>query len=254
MEKSANPQLPVVLDIEICHTSDRERKDKYRHEARELKRGWFVDISPFTGGKIMVESLSDDMVTIEFNNEKRTLRLGDVWTDGPFRIYNPIDSSDNGYVTVSYHRLTFWEYMIWLMDRILNVHEKSLHPIILSTVDDEEKVLGLLNFEIETGNVGLYPLKAFLSACKNWHTGKILRKGQFESILLEGIEKGALAPDDVEGWDWLKIASDTNDPSEFMSDMERYYDLLASAAEAGNTDALDIMNEIWPPEQIIEED
>ena len=39
-----------------------------------------------------------------------------------------------------------------------------------------------------------------------------------------------------------------------MTDMDRYYDLLASAAEEGNEDALDIMNTIWPPEQLIEED
>lgn len=45
-----------------------------------------------------------------------------------------------------------------------------------------------------------------------------------------------------------------NDPEEFMTDMERYYDILATAAEEGNEIALDIMNTIWEPEQIIEED
>lgn len=39
-----------------------------------------------------------------------------------------------------------------------------------------------------------------------------------------------------------------------MTDMERYYDILAKAAEEGNEIALDIMNTIWEPEQIIEED
>ena len=45
-----------------------------------------------------------------------------------------------------------------------------------------------------------------------------------------------------------------NDPEEFMTDMERYYDILATADEEGNEIALDIMNAIWEPEQIIEED
>lgn len=91
-------------------------------------------------------------------------------------------------------------------------------------------------------------------ASNNWHSAKILRLGLFQDILLEGIEKGALAPDDAQGWEWLKVAAESNDPSEFMPDMEHYYDLLASAAEAGDTNALDIMNEVWPTEQIIEED
>ena len=82
----------------------------------------------------------------------------------------------------------------------------------------------------------------------------MVRMSQFRQILLEGIDCGALAPDDDAGWEWLYAAAECNDPQEFMTDMDRYYDLLASAAEEGNEDALDIMNTIWPPEQIIEED
>ncbi len=153
-----------------------------------------------------------------------------------------------------YNQQSAREEALRLLERIVKIHEESRHSIILSTVDDEQRVIDLLDKEIGRGSVGLYPLKALLSACNNWHTCKILRMGQFQSILLEGVDDGSLAPDDDEGWEWLRVAADTNDPAEFMPDMERYYDLLASAAEAGNTDALDLMNEIWPPEQIIEED
>lgn len=50
------------------------------------------------------------------------------------------------------------------------------------------------------------------------------------------------------------MAATNNDPNEFIDDKDLYYDLLATAAEEGCDEARDIMNEIWPPEQIIEED
>ncbi len=42
--------------------------------------------------------------------------------------------------------------------------------------------------------------------------------------------------------------------AELVEDKFALYDLLADEAEAGNYVALDLMDEIWPPEQIIEED
>lgn len=246
--------LPIVFDISQVHSADPEREDLNRFFFTELKPGWFVDMTFGPSGKIRVDSVAEESVTISFLNETKTLSLGDTWTTVPLKIYNPIDSSDDATVTISFHRLTFWEYVTWLMDRIIPIHKKSHHAIILSSTKYEQKVQDLISESIADGNVGLYPLKALLMASNNWYTTKILRLGLFQDILLEGIEKGALAPDDAQGWEWLKVAAESNDPSEFMPDMERYYDLLASAAEAGDTNALDIMNEVWPPEQIIEED
>ena len=42
--------------------------------------------------------------------------------------------------------------------------------------------------------------------------------------------------------------------ADLVEDKFALYDLLATEAERGNATALDLMNEIWPPEQIIEED
>lgn len=39
-----------------------------------------------------------------------------------------------------------------------------------------------------------------------------------------------------------------------MLDYERLYDFLMTAAEAGNDLALEILLDIWPPEEEIEED
>ena len=40
----------------------------------------------------------------------------------------------------------------------------------------------------------------------------------------------------------------------FKEKLNHYYDILCTAAEAGNNIALNLMNTIWEPEQIIEED
>ena len=76
----------------------------------------------------------------------------------------------------------------------------------------------------------------------------------FRHILLEGIDKGCLAPDQEEAWDWMEAAAGNNDPAEFMDDTERWYDILMTATEEGNTIARDIMDRIWEPEQTIDED
>ena len=54
--------------------------------------------------------------------------------------------------------------------------------------------------------------------------------------------------------EWIGSAATNNDPEEFIDDKTLYYDLLSSAAESGITVALDIMDRIWEPENIIEED
>lgn len=76
----------------------------------------------------------------------------------------------------------------------------------------------------------------------------------FQDILLEGIGKGALAPDDQLGWSWMHTAAINNDPALFMADTDRYYDLLMEAVANGNEDARDIMDQIWEPENCQEED
>lgn len=147
-----------------------------------------------------------------------------------------------------------WSEIGRLYERITEAHRTAGGSVMAATADAEERVLSLIDREIASGEAGAYVIKAHLASCNNWYTGVIARISQFRQILLEGIEHGALAPDDDAGWEWLYAAAECNDPQEFMSDIDRYYDLLASAAEEGNEDALDIMNTIWPPEQLIEED
>ncbi len=255
-----DPLLPIVLDIDVHHyVRDHSMGVNYDQHIRfrkdELIPGQRLDTrGEVTCVVISVDAVGDTSVTLTHDGETRTVALGDCWEQGPFSVATPYVSSDEVTVRITYRILDAWTQIAELIYRICNIHKGKGNNADFGTNDLEHKVIKLINHLIDGGRVGLYPLKALLMSSNNWSTTKILRPGMFQEILLEGMEKGALGPDDAEGWEWLRVAADTNDPSEFMTDMERYYDLLASAAENGNTDALDIMNEIWPPEQIIEED
>lgn len=123
-----------------------------------------------------------------------------------------------------------------------------------STLNDEQEVLNKVNEAIEAGDIELYPMKALLAASNDWNTGLITRMGLYKNILLEGVECGALSPENEYAWEWIGGAATNNNPEEFIDDKTLYYDLLSTAAESGVTIALDIMNRIWEPENIIEED
>lgn len=140
--------------------------------------------------------------------------------------------------------------------RLVTVIGTAHEAGIFSAKLDEKKkeTLALLDGFIAAGETEFYPLKAHLASSDNWSAGIITRPELFREILLEGIEKGALAPDNENGWRFLKAAADYNDPTEFMTDMDRYFDLLMSAVEEGNDDAHIIMDMIWEPENCIEED
>ena len=64
-----------------------------------------------------------------------------------------------------------------------------------STTESERKVLDQVNAAIADGDVELYPMKALLTASNDWSTGLITRMGLYKNILLEGIGKGAVAPE-----------------------------------------------------------
>lgn len=150
--------------------------------------------------------------------------------------------------------IRYYNEMLEKLEKIAEIHsltEKSLYP---ETTVQEQEVLDMINRMIGEGVVELYPLKALLAASNNWSTCLIVRISLFREILSEGIEKGCLAPDKENAWAWMEVAAENNDPVEFADDVDMYYDILATAAEEGNTIALDIMNSIWEPENIIEED
>ena len=116
------------------------------------------------------------------------------------------------------------------------------------------ELLQLVDADIARGASGMRVCKALLESCSDWSTCEIDDPEGFKARLLDAVEHGALAPDNIVGWDWLEIAADNNDPSEFMDDTLRFYDLLADAGEHGISGAFDIINCIWEPENCQEED
>lgn len=141
-----------------------------------------------------------------------------------------------------------------VFDLLESIVEKHSTGDLGSTLEDEQKVLDQVNEAIKEGDIELYPMKALLAASNDWNTGLITRMGLYKIILLEGVEHGALVPANEYAWEWIGAAATNNDPEEFIDDKTLYYDLLSTAAESGITIALDIMNRIWEPENIIEED
>lgn len=147
-----------------------------------------------------------------------------------------------------------WNRFVSIFSDIRARHAGESQSVLSETAAEEQEALEILESLISSGQLSLYPLMALLSASNNWHTTVIVRMSQFRDILLEGIEAGSLSPEDEDSWAWLMAAAEVNNPTDFMTDMERYYNLLSDAMESGNQDAREILDMIWEPEQIIEED
>ena len=168
---------------------------------------------------------------------------------------NPMLSVDMLSMTFEYRPLTSYRRATDIVLKVSDAHRLNSGWRKLDCTEVEQAALDVVNHMISNeGDVEMYPMKALLDASNDWSTFVITRMSHFKAILLEGIEKGCLAPQCDIAWQWLEMAATNNDPTLFVDDMDLYYDLLATAAEEGNSIALDIMNTIWEPEQIIEED
>ncbi len=118
----------------------------------------------------------------------------------------------------------------------------------------QEELLRMVDADIESGCSGMWVCKALLESCRDWSTCEITYLDRFKCLLLEAIDHGALAPDNIIGWDWMDIAVRNNDPAKFMDDTLLFYDILAEAGEHGISGAFDIIDMIWEPENCQEED
>lgn len=139
-----------------------------------------------------------------------------------------------------------------IVNAIINLSSKVSDTPDYRSLQDE--LLQKVDTCIENGDTGMWMCKALLESCRDWSTCKITNLDRFKRLLLEAISHGALAPDNIVGWDWMDIAIRNNDPAEFMDDTLRFYDLLADAGEHGISGAFDIMDMIWEPENCQEED
>lgn len=137
-----------------------------------------------------------------------------------------------------------------LYQTVAERHEKGDED----TLSQEIETLDLLHSAASEGYIPALVADAVLAAANNWATLRLTRNGLFVIKLQEAIEEGALVPDDGESWAWLTAVHEANPDADIMYDYERLYDFLMTAAEEGCTAALDICLDIWPPEDVMEED
>lgn len=241
----------VTRDMSIANTYDKVYYvdvDRFGDKEESC-----INLASLDGGSVRLISATEDAVILKWGEEEFRVNFGAEVSTKEYLIDNPLLSSDSLKLTFSYCRVPKYAEL-WSMIAKLGGDEldgKEEKHILFAR---KKVILHYIDKAIEQGNTGLYVAKALLTEYNNWGTCKIDSLYFFRQQLLKGIECGCLAPDNHFGWEWLEVATRYNDPADFMEDMDLYYEVLDTAAGYGVVEAIDIMNSIWEPEQIIEED
>lgn len=212
-----------------------------------------IRLDPLDGGCIELLSVNEDSIVLKWNDKEFKVKSGTLTSTEEYIIDNPCLSSDSLTLSFSYREIPDYSGL-WNMIAGLGCDELDKKEERHVLAGRKKEILYFIDKAIEKGNTGLYVAKALLSIYNNWGTCEIGDLQVFRKELLQGIDNGCLAPDNHFGWEWMEVAGRYNDPSCFMEDMDLYYEVLATAAEHGVVEAIDIMDSIWEPEQIIEED
>ncbi len=241
----------ITRDMSIGNTYD---TDYYIDiERLDDKKISYIDLTALNGGQIEVVAATADAVTLRWGGRMYCVRSGEEVSTDASLIDNQLLSLDSLQLAFAYREIP--DYIgIWNMIASLGHDEMEGKTDSCILAAQKKEILHFIEIAIEHGNTGLYVAKALLNLYNDWSTCKISDLYTFHKELLEGIEHSCLAPDNCYGWEWLEVAAKYNNPASFMEDMDLYYELLDSAASHGVVEAIDIMNSIWEPEQIIEED
>ena len=241
----------ITRDMSIGNTYD---TDYYIDiERLDDKKISYIDLTALNGGQIEVVAATADAVTLRWGGRMYCVRSGEEVSTDASLIDNQLLSLDSLQLTFAYREIP--DYIgIWNMIASLGRDEKERKTERSILAARKNEILHFIEIAIEHGNTGLYVAKALLNIYNDWSTCEISDLSAFRKELFEGIEHGCLAPDNHYSWEWLEVATKYNNPDCFMEDMDLYYEVLDTAASHGVVEAIDIMNSIWEPEQIIEED
>lgn len=241
----------VTRDMSVGNTYDTDYYVDIDH--LDNNKTTYIDLSTLNGGRIEIVKVTADTITLRWHERVFCVNFGaEVSTDASL-IDNQLLSLDSLQLTFAYREIP--DYIgIWNMIASLGRDEKERKTERSILAARKNEILHFIEIAIEHGNTGLYVATALLNIYNDWSTCEISDLHTFQKELLEGIEHGCLAPDNYYGWEWLEVATKYNNPDCFMEDMDLYYEVLDSAASHGVVEAIDIMNSIWEPEQIIEED
>lgn len=222
----------------------------------EIHKGEVLDTLPQRWGQVKVVDASEERLVLWWDPNEYTVEIGHKVKTETYAVENAYLTHQSIGLEFEYRYITVRDIMFSTAQKVCDAHayEMGDKSVYHKTTRDEMLALRLLDELISEGEIELYPLKALLHASNNWATGVIARQSFYRQILLEGIEQGCLAPENDAAWEWIDVATNVNDPSTFMDDADRWYDILATAVEHGNQVARRVMDIIWEPEQIIEED
>ena len=241
----------VTRDMSVGNTYDTDYYVDIDHLDNSKTK--YIDLTTLNGGRIEVVKATAYTVTLRWHEQVFCVNFGAEVSTKAGLIDNQLLSMDSLQLTFTYREIP--NYIgIWNMIASLGHDEMEGETDSCILAARKKEILHFIKIAIEHGNTGLYVAKALLNLYNDWSTCKISNLSAFQKELFEGIEHGCLTPDNYYGWEWLEVATKYNDPACFMEDMDLYYELLDTAASRGVAEAIDIMNSIWEPEQIIEED
>lgn len=245
----------IALNITINHSAMDmsvaiHDSESYMVPVDELSDGKPVAHPTYGGILLKIITVSPEKIEAKWHNEILTVNFGETVSSKEHSTGNAYLSSEGFSVTLEYADFSDFDHSVRIIQDIGDYHERiqSFGKFGLSDEIIAQQQQARSNISrLCDSDVSLYPLNALIAACDNWTTFEIVRMNQFKKILLKGVSKGCLLHDVDYAWQIMETAAINNDPAEFMDDKELYYSILATAAENGNTVALDIMNKIWKP-------
>lgn len=239
--------MPVLLQLTACnHTMDMSVGNLLRRTREipleELRPGMKIGVDEMPqNGTTEIRSADPGRISLAWGG--RTFEVpfgGEPVATHCLQLENPYLSVDEIYMEYRFLLRTPEDKIRELLGEIAEYHDRFDSPAYPATAARQEQVLELVRERIDAGEYSYYPLYALLKSCDNWSRGTLVRPALFRRILLEGIDRGCLAPDNRQAWVWMGAAAVNNDPAVFLEDRKRYDALLAEAAACGDENARSI--------------
>lgn len=235
-------RITCDMGIENCRVISRA------YDASALYPGEEICIDEDFCGAVKVVSVSESEIILHWSDIDINVRFDGVTRTKECLVGNH-DIRGKLSLRISYHTVPSHKALI---NRIIDIGTAGGESLEIWW--EKHLTKHFIDIDITHGRPGMRVAKALLDSCDDWSALEITDINNFRVELLNGIEEGALSPTDYEGWEWLETAAKNNDPQQFMEDIERFYDILCEATENGVTEARDIMDTIWEPENCQEED
>ncbi len=258
LEEYYKNYLPDVGDFQLIDeprlivtarhtTQDMSLRNVDRAESKklfsELCKGSIIEFHGFKCMPVTVEDVQDDMVSLRWMDGIKDVVLdGEEVSLGSYAIDNPYLSGEYMDVVAKVECYSAHSRVYAMLDDVIALEDdKDIAPQALEL--EKRRAHAIMDKFIDSGNIGIYPLKALYSSCKDWSLGEITDIDRFREVMNRGIAQGSLASDDVFGWIWMKSIAECYDYRELLPGAEAMA-LLNRAAAAGIEEAVEIKNSL----------